>query len=184
MLKRKDKIVTDFTGGIRALFKKNKVSQFDGTAQILNRENGYYKIEIKNKNKTVSQITAKNIIIATGSNSRKIDGIEIDNKLICDNEGALSFKSVPKKLGIIGAGVIGLEMGSVWKRLGSDVKVLEVLPEFYHWLTNLFKEALKFSLKSCQISLNCQNIKIKIKGKRFKLPTKLTTKSTVNYLIN
>ena len=71
MLKRKDKIVTDFTVELEH-FLKNKVSQFDGTAQILNIENGYYKIEIKNKNKTALQITAKNIIIATGSNSRKL----------------------------------------------------------------------------------------------------------------
>ena len=169
MLKRKDKIVTDFTGGIRALFKKNKVSQFDGTAQILNRENGYYKIEIKNKDKTTLKITAKNIIIATGSNSRKIDGIEIDNKLICDNEGALSFKSVPKKLGIIGAGVIGLEMGSVWKRLGSQVKVLEALPEFLSLVDHsISKEAFKIFTKNLglEISLNCQNIKIVTKGKK------------------
>ncbi len=76
------------------------------------------------------QVEAKNVIIATGSKARHLPGIPVDNKVICDNEGALAFDSVPERLGVIGAGVIGLELGSVWRRLGSKVKVLEALPTF------------------------------------------------------
>jgi dihydrolipoamide dehydrogenase len=75
-------------------------------------------------------VEAKNVIIATGSKARELPGIPIDNKLVCDNEGALAFEAVPERLGVIGAGVIGLELGSVWRRLGSKVKVLEALPTF------------------------------------------------------
>jgi dihydrolipoamide dehydrogenase len=73
---------------------------------------------------------AKHVIVATGSRPRHLDGIPVDNKLICDNAGALAFDAVPKRLGVIGAGVIGLELGSVWKRLGAEVTILEALPEF------------------------------------------------------
>jgi dihydrolipoamide dehydrogenase len=76
------------------------------------------------------QVEAKNVIIATGSKARHLPGIPVDNKLICDNEGALAFDEVPERLGVIGAGVIGLELGSVWRRVGSKVKVLEALPTF------------------------------------------------------
>ena len=75
-------------------------------------------------------VTAKNVIIATGSKARHLSGIAVDNVLICDNEGALKFDSAPKKLGVIGAGVIGLELGSVWRRLGAEVTVLEAMPSF------------------------------------------------------
>lgn len=75
-------------------------------------------------------VTAKNVIIATGSKARHLPGIPVDNVLISDNEGGLKFDSIPKKLGVIGAGVIGLELGSVWRRVGSDVTILEALPSF------------------------------------------------------
>jgi dihydrolipoamide dehydrogenase len=75
-------------------------------------------------------VEAKNVIIATGSKARHLPGIPVDNKRVCDNEGALAFDTVPERLGVIGAGVIGLELGSVWRRLGSKVKVLEALPSF------------------------------------------------------
>ena len=73
---------------------------------------------------------SKNVIIATGSKARHLPGMPVDNELICDNEGALKFGSTPKKLGVIGAGVIGLELGSVWRRLGAEVTILEALPGF------------------------------------------------------
>src|SRR5690606_15058602 len=75
-------------------------------------------------------ISAKHVVIATGSKPRPLPGVDIDNEVICDNVGALDFKAVPKKLGVIGAGVIGLELGSVWRRLGAAVTVLEALPNF------------------------------------------------------
>jgi len=87
-----------------------------------------YQVKIDGKDKET--VTAKNVIIATGSKARHLPGIAVDNVLICDNEGALKFDSAPKKLGVIGAGVIGLELGSVWRRLGAEVTVLEAMPSF------------------------------------------------------
>jgi dihydrolipoamide dehydrogenase len=78
----------------------------------------------------VESVTAKHVIVATGSKARHLPEVPVDNVTICDNEGALSFDSIPQRLGVIGAGVIGLELGSVWRRLGSKVKVIEALPAF------------------------------------------------------
>ena len=128
MLARKDGIVSKMTGGIAGLFKKNKVTWLQGHGRLV--EGGTtWKVEVKG-DKGVEVHEAKNVIIATGSKARHLPGIEVDGKLIADNEGALSFDTVPERLGVIGAGVIGLELGSVWRRLGSKVTVLEALPTF------------------------------------------------------
>ena len=124
MLERKDKIVGKMTSGIAGLFKKNKVTWLQGHGKLVSGGTTW-KIEVDSET-----VEAKNVIIATGSKARHLPGIPVDNKLICDNEGALAFDSVPQRLGVIGAGVIGLELGSVWRRLGSTVKVLEALPAF------------------------------------------------------
>jgi len=124
MLERKDRIVGKMTGGIAGLFKKNKVTWLQGHGKLLSGGTSW-KIQAGEET-----LEAKNVIIATGSKARHLPGIPVDNKLICDNEGALAFDTVPERLGIIGAGVIGLELGSVWRRLGSKVKVLEALPTF------------------------------------------------------
>ena len=124
MLERKDRIVGKMTGGIAGLFKKNKVAWLLGHGKLVSGGTSW-KIEVENE-----AIEAKNVIVATGSRARHLPGIPVDNKTICDNEGALAFDSVPERLGVIGAGVIGLELGSVWRRLGSKVKVLEALPTF------------------------------------------------------
>ncbi|HEY5897439.1 MAG TPA: dihydrolipoyl dehydrogenase [Burkholderiales bacterium] len=124
MLERKDRIVGKMTGGIAGLFKKNKVTWLQGHGRLL-AGGTTWKIEVEKET-----VEAKNVIIATGSKARHLPGIPVDNKVICDNEGALAFDSVPERLGVIGAGVIGLELGSVWRRLGSKVKVLEALPGF------------------------------------------------------
>lgn len=128
MLGRKDKIVQQFTGGISLLFKKNKVVSMHGHGRLTGGGD-VYQIEVSNESGSET-IGAKHVIIATGSSPRQLPGVTIDNVRICDNTGALSLKDVPGKLGVIGAGVIGLEMGSVWKRLGSEVTVLEALPTF------------------------------------------------------
>jgi len=128
MLARKDGIVSKMTGGIAGLFKKNKVTWLQGQGRLV--EGGTtWKVEVKG-DKGAEVHEAKNVIIATGSKARHLPGIEVDGKVIADNEGALSFDTVPERLGVIGAGVIGLELGSVWRRLGSKVKVLEALPTF------------------------------------------------------
>ena len=124
MLERKDRIVGKMTSGIAGLFKKNKVTWLQGHGKLVSGGTTW-KIEVD-----AETVEAKNVIIATGSKARHLPGIPVDNKLICDNEGALAFDSVPPRLGVIGAGVIGLELGSVWRRLGSTVKVLEALPTF------------------------------------------------------
>jgi dihydrolipoamide dehydrogenase len=124
MLERKDKIVGKMTSGIAGLFKKNKVTWLPGHGKLLSGGTSW-KIEVEKET-----VEAKNVIIATGSKARQLPGVPFDNKLVCDNEGALAFDSVPERLGVIGAGVIGLELGSVWRRLGSKVKVLEALPAF------------------------------------------------------
>ena len=124
MLERKDRIVGKMTGGIAGLFKKNKVTWLQGHGRFLSGGTTW-KLQAGDE-----EVEAKNVIIATGSKARHLPGIPVDNKIICDNEGALAFDAVPERLGVIGAGVIGLELGSVWRRLGSKVKVLEALPGF------------------------------------------------------
>ena len=124
MLARKDAIVAKMTGGIAGLFRKNKVAWLPGHGRLL-AGGTTWKIEVEKET-----VEAKNVIIATGSKARHLPGVPVDNKVICDNEGALAFGAVPERLGVIGAGVIGLELGSVWRRLGSKVKLLEALPTF------------------------------------------------------
>jgi dihydrolipoamide dehydrogenase len=129
MLARKDKIVEQFTGGIGLLFKKNKVASMHGRGRILKSVDGGYRIQVGDGD-SAEIVEAANVVIATGSSPRQLPGAATDNDRICDNVGALAFPEVPKRLGVIGAGVIGLEMGSVWKRLGAEVTILEALPTF------------------------------------------------------
>ena len=124
MLERKDKIVGKMTAGIAGLLKKNKITWLQGHAKLVSGGTSW-KIDVGGE-----ALEANNVIIATGSKARHLPGVPVDNRIICDNEGALAFDSVPGRLGVIGAGVIGLELGSVWRRLGSRVKVLEALPTF------------------------------------------------------
>jgi dihydrolipoamide dehydrogenase len=130
MMERKDKIVDTFTGGIGLLFRKNKVASMHGRGRFAGKGTaGVYQIEVRDGD-NAETIEAKHVIIATGSSPRQLSFAAVDNDRIVDNVGALSLADIPKRLGVIGAGVIGLEMGSVWKRLGSDVTVLEALPAF------------------------------------------------------
>lgn len=128
MLGRKNTIVKQNNDGILFLFKKNKVTFFHGHGSFVKADAAGY--EIKVAGKTEESITGKHIIVATGSNARALPAAPFDEKNILSNEGALNIAEVPKKLGVIGAGVIGLEMGSVWRRLGAEVTVLEALPTF------------------------------------------------------
>ncbi len=128
MLKRKDKVVRQNNEGILYLFKKNKITFIHGKGSFGGGVAGAWQIKVSGK--TEDALTAKHVIVATGSTPRALPGTPFDNKLILDNAGALAINEVPKKLGVIGAGVIGLEMGSVWRRLGAEVTVLEALPTF------------------------------------------------------
>ena len=125
---RKDKIVSQLTAGIQYLFRKNKVAWLKGHGSFTGGS-GPYEIEIRGEGAAQS-IEAAHVIIATGSTARHLPEVTVDNEMICDNVGALAFREVPRRLGVIGAGVIGLELGSVWRRLGSKVTLLEALPDF------------------------------------------------------
>jgi dihydrolipoamide dehydrogenase len=125
MLARKDQVVEQNNKGIEFLFKKNKVAFFHGRGSFVKADGGAY--EIKAGEETIS---ARHVIVATGSNARALPGAPFDEENILSNDGALRVQGVPKKLGLIGSGVIGLEMGSVWRRLGAEVTVLEALPTF------------------------------------------------------
>jgi dihydrolipoamide dehydrogenase len=125
MLKRKDKVVRQNNEGILFLFKKNKVAFHHGRGSFGGGKAGAWEVKVGDET-----LTARHVIVATGSSPRALPGAPFDNKVILDNDGALAIPEVPKKLGVIGAGVIGLEMGSVWRRLGAEVTVLEALPVF------------------------------------------------------
>ncbi len=126
MVGRKDKIVKQFTGGVGLLFKGNKITPLYGKGRLLQDR----QVEVTAADGSKQTIAATNVVIATGSAPIELPFAKFDGKTIVDNAGALDFDAVPKRLGVIGAGVIGLELGSVWKRLGSDVSVLEALPDF------------------------------------------------------
>jgi dihydrolipoamide dehydrogenase len=128
MIARKDTVVKQNNDGILYLFKKNKVTFFHGRGSFVAAKDGAY--EIKVAGKAEENISGKHVVVATGSSARALPGTPFDEDNILSNDGALRIAAVPKKLGLIGSGVIGLEMGSVWRRLGAEVTVLEGLPTF------------------------------------------------------
>ena len=165
MLSRKNRIVKQFTSGISLLFKKNKVTNIHGSAEIISSGE---LIRLKISGLKEEYIEAKNVIIATGSSPREMDSVPVDNEYICDNKGALSLTQTPKHLLVIGAGVIGLEMGSVWKRLGAKVTVLEALPNFLGAVDeSVSKEAKRIFTKNVglDIHLGCSVQKVTRKNK-------------------
>lgn len=126
MIARKDEIVKQLTGGIGALFKGNGVDTLEGAGKVLSGK----RVEVSKQDGSVEIVEADHIIIAAGSVPIDIPPAPVDQNVIVDSTGALEFQSVPKRLGVIGAGVIGLELGSVWARLGAEVVVLEALDDF------------------------------------------------------
>ncbi len=154
MLARKDKIVSDFTLGIGQLFKKNKVTSLCGRGQLLGREGEQWRVGVEGG----EEVRARHVIIATGSTPRTLTQAPFDGMNIVDNSGALSFSEVPRRLAIIGAGVIGLELGSVWRRLGAEVTLLEALPVFLPAADEqVSKEALRaFGKQGLKIHLGAQ----------------------------
>jgi dihydrolipoamide dehydrogenase len=126
MLARKAKIVAQNNDGIAYLFRKNKVAFFHGHGAFAGRDGDLWQIRVDGAKPQA--LAARNVIVATGSAPRALPGVAFDNVRVLDNAGALAIPDVPKRLGVIGAGVIGLEMGSVWRRLGADVVILEALP--------------------------------------------------------
>ena len=163
MMDRKDGVVTKLTSGILGLFKANNVTPIEGTATLLANK----QIKVINNTGEESTISAENIILASGSEPIEIP-IAPWSENITDSTGALEFTSVPKRLGVIGAGVIGLELGSVWSRLGSEVIVLEALEDFLFMADrqiarDVFKE---FSKQGLDIRLGSKVISAKDDGKK------------------
>jgi dihydrolipoamide dehydrogenase len=169
MLKRKDQVVEENNSGILFLFKKNKVTFYHGRGSFAKAADGGYEIAVAGEK--AESITGKHIIIATGSNPRALPGAAFDEDKILSNDGALRIPEVPKKLGLIGAGVIGLEMGSVWRRLGAEVTVLEALPTFLGAVDEqIAKEAKKaFDKQGLKISLGVKVGEIKAEKKGVKV---------------
>jgi dihydrolipoamide dehydrogenase len=146
MMGRKDSVVKQNNDGILYLFKKNKVSFFHGRGSFVSADAQGYQISVSGA--SAETLIAKHVVIATGSIPRELPGAPFDEKQILSNTGALEIDAVPKRLGVIGAGVIGLEMGSVWRRLGSEVTILEALPVFLGAVDEtVAKEAHKLFLK-------------------------------------
>ena len=149
MMKNKDKAVTILTKGVEFLFKKNKVTYFKGYGSILDKN----KILIKS-NDDEKNIETKNIVISTGSEAVSLPGIEFDEEKILSSTGALNIPKVPKKMLIIGAGYIGLEMGSVWSRLGSEVHVIEYLDHITPGLDKEISQEFMKILKKQKINFH------------------------------
>jgi dihydrolipoamide dehydrogenase len=163
MMKQKDESVTALTKGIEFLFRKNKVEWIKGWGRL----NGPGKVTVTLADGNVSELQAKDIVIATGSEPTPLPGVTIDNQRILDSTGALALPQVPKHLVVIGAGVIGLELGSVWRRLGSEVTVVEYLDRICPGLDNETAKTLQRTLSK--------------QGMNFKLATKVSAaKATAN----
>jgi dihydrolipoamide dehydrogenase len=163
MIDRKTTVVTQLTSGIKGLFKKNKVTQLNGHGSFVGQVGAGWQVKVGDE-----VVEAKQVIVATGSKARHLSGVAVDQKIVMDNEGALEQQSVPKKLAIIGAGVIGLEMGSVWRRLGSEVTILEGMPDFLAAADqDVAKEALKLFTKqglNIQMGVKLGETKVSKKG--------------------
>jgi dihydrolipoamide dehydrogenase len=158
MLARKDQVVKQNNDGILYLLKKNKISFFHGRGSFVRAVEGGYEIAVG-----AETLTGRQVVVATGSSARALPGTPFDEQQILSNDGALRVGAVPKKLGLIGAGVIGLEMGSVWRRLGAEVTVLEGLPTFLGAVDEqIAKEAHKaFTKQGLKIELGVKVGEIK-----------------------
>ena len=166
LIGRKDKVVTENNQGILFLFKKNKVTFFHGTASFNAKVDAGWSIAVEGK--TPEELIAKHVVVATGSSARELPGLAFDETTVLSNDGALRIQGVPEKLGVIGAGVIGLELGSVWRRLGSEVTVLEGAPEFLAAADrDVAKEALSALTKQgldIKLGVKVEEVKTSDKG--------------------
>ncbi len=165
MVGRKDTVVKQNNDGILYLFKKNKVAFFHGTASFAGAANGLYQVDVQGT--AAQSLAARHVIVATGSSARALPGAPFDETMVLSNDGALRLGEVPRRLGLIGSGVIGLEMGSVWRRLGSEVTILEGLPVFLGAVDEqIAKEAHKaFAKQGLKIELGVKVGDVKVARK-------------------
>ena len=170
LLGRKNSVVKQNNDGILYLFKKNKITFFHGKAAFTGKVEDGWAINVSGT--TTAEIVGKHVVIATGSSARELPGLPFDEQQVLSNDGALNIATVPKKLGVIGAGVIGLEMGSVWRRLGAEVTVLEAMPDFLAAVdTQVAKEALKiFTKQGLVIHMGIKLGEIKAGAKSITVP--------------
>ena len=144
MMEQKSKSVSGLTKGIEGLFKKNKVTYAKGWGSLTSTPG---EVVVAKEDGTTETISAKNIILATGSEPAALPGVEVDEETIVTSTGALDLKEVPKRMVVIGGGVIGLELGSVWSRLGSQVTVIEfakdICPPMDAQMRKTFERSLK-----------------------------------------
>ena len=161
MLARKASVVKQNNDGILYLYRKNKITFFHGRGSFVKAEGERYEIAVAGDKRDT--LSAKHVIVATGSNARALPGAAFDESTVLSNDGALRIGAVPKTLGVIGSGVVGLEMGSVWRRLGADVTVLEALPTFLGAVDEqIAKEALKaFTKQGLKIKLGVKISEVK-----------------------
>jgi dihydrolipoamide dehydrogenase len=171
MIQRKNDVVTGITGGVDFLFKKNKVDWIKGTGSII----GAGLVEVKHDDQSKTKFEAKNILIATGSSPIEIPAAKFDHTLICDSTDALNWTSVPKHLAVVGGGVIGLEMASIWSRLGAKVTIIEALDKILGGMDLGLSQALqkilekngfKFELKSQLVSTEVVSSSVQLKAKK------------------
>ncbi|QCO67790.1 dihydrolipoyl dehydrogenase [Luteimonas yindakuii] len=172
MVGRKDAIVKQFTGGIAQLFKANKVAPYYGFATL----HADRLVKVKQHDGSEVELTGTNVIIAAGSDSIELPFAKFDGETIVDNVGALDFTEVPKRMAVIGAGVIGLELGSVWKRLGAEVVILEALPDFLAAADAEVSKvaAREFKKQGLDIKLGAKVSKAEVTGKGKKKEVEVT----------
>jgi dihydrolipoamide dehydrogenase len=176
MMNRKDKVIRNLTDGIRGLFKRNKVTGIQGVARLIAKD----RVEVKKESEKDEKETyeADAILLATGSEPIQVPGLEFDGDKIISSTEALSLSSVPKHLGIVGGGYIGLELGSVWRRLGAEVTVIEMLPGIASTLDGqvarrlqkiLTGQGLNFQLKTkvieAKVAKDIVKVKVEKEGK-------------------
>lgn len=164
MMAKKDEVVKGLTGGIGQLFKGNGVTALAGSGKVLAGR----QVEFTPHKGETRVLQAEHVIIAAGSLPVQIPPAPVDNDMIVDSKGALEFTETPKRLGVIGAGIIGLELGSVWSRLGSDVVLLEALDEFLPMADErIAKDSLKiFRDQGLDVRLGCRVTGAEVKGKK------------------
>ncbi|GMR19811.1 MAG: dihydrolipoyl dehydrogenase [Gammaproteobacteria bacterium] len=184
MMARKNKIVEDLVQGITGLFKANRITWFQGHGKLLPQR----QVEVSGDGQKAQLIRAEHIILATGSVPIDIPAAPLQDNIIVDSSGALAFDGVPERLGVIGAGVIGLELGTVWRRLGSEVVMLEALESFLTMADEqIAGEALQaFTHQGLAIRLGARVVHCNVKGRRVEIEyqdTKGTHTETVDKLI-
>ncbi len=170
LLGRKDTVVKQNNDGILYLLKKNKVTYYHGTGSFVAQVDGGWSIKVSGQSS--EDLIAKHVIVASGSSARALPDLPFDETQVLSNDGALRIPGVPETLGVIGAGVIGLEMGSVWRRLGAKVTILEAMPEFLGAVDQqVAKEAQKaFAKQGLEIHTGVKIGQVAVDGKSVSVP--------------